>query len=474
MSSLRVPLHKIILAIGDYSVILLSIWIAIQLRLPERNLSPESINFFALQSILLICLSFSWIIIFQSQNLYKINWFLSTAQQFVAIFKSVGYGILGIVMLSFIVKGNYVLDSRLITAYLALVLFVLLVVWRIFVFRSLYIYLSRHSIGGRNILIVGAGRRGTKLAREIISLNRYGLNVVGFLDDKIPTDKIILDNRKVLGSIKDLRKVIEEIKIDEIIIAMSNVTHSRLHDIMDFCKSTGIATKLSSALYEIVPTKVDVEFYGNNVVIDLSSGFDRVQGFYKRSVDIFLSLISILIITPFLIIISIAIKLDSRGPIFYRQKRVGKDGKLFWCYKFRSMHIDADERKKELEAFNEVSGPIFKMKNDPRVTRVGKFIRRLSVDEVPQILNVLMGDMSFVGPRPCTPDELQKYEDWHKRRLSVPQGITGLWQVSGRSNLSFVDMVILDLYYVENASVIMDFNIILRTLPAVIFGKGAY
>jgi len=171
---------------------------------------------------------------------------------------------------------------------------------------------------------------------------------------------------------------------------------------------------------------------------------------------------------------SILIKIDSPGPILYRQRRIGKDGKLFWCYKLRSMYVDADKRKRELEPLNEASGPIFKIKNDPRITRVGRIIRKYSIDEIPQLFNVLLGQMSLVGPRPGTPDEIKKYEGWHKRRLKVPQGITGLWQVSGRSNLSFNDMVVLDLYYAENASVMMDINIMLRTIPVVLFGRGAY
>jgi len=170
----------------------------------------------------------------------------------------------------------------------------------------------------------------------------------------------------------------------------------------------------------------------------------------------------------------LAIVIDSRGPVFYRQTRVGKDGAEFGMFKFRSMYRDADQRLKELEAQNEASGPLFKMKNDPRVTRVGKWMRKFSIDEFPQLLNVLRGEMSLVGPRPPLPRETVQYTDRHWRRMVVPPGMTGLWQVSGRSSLTFDEMIRLDLYYIENWSVGFDLSLLMRTIPAVLFARGAY
>jgi lipopolysaccharide/colanic/teichoic acid biosynthesis glycosyltransferase len=177
---------------------------------------------------------------------------------------------------------------------------------------------------------------------------------------------------------------------------------------------------------------------------------------------------------PLFFLIALLIRLDSPGHVFFTQIRVGKGERLFACYKFRSMREGAEEEKETLLDLNEADGPIFKIRKDPRITRMGRILRRTSLDELPQLFNVLMGHMSMVGPRPAPPAEVQRYQPWHKRRLEVAPGMTGLWQVSGRSELSFDEMVLLDLYYIENWSPIMDLQIMLRTLPKMITGQGAY
>jgi lipopolysaccharide/colanic/teichoic acid biosynthesis glycosyltransferase len=190
--------------------------------------------------------------------------------------------------------------------------------------------------------------------------------------------------------------------------------------------------------------------------------------------DVAISLVGLVVLMPLLILIALAIRLDSRGPVIFRQIRVGKGERVFAMYKFRSMREGAEEEQEQLMDQNEASGPLFKIRNDPRVTGVGRFLRRSSLDEVPQLVNVLMGHMSLVGPRPAPPAEVQRYQPWHKRRLEVCPGLTGLWQVSGRSQLTFDEMVLLDLYYIENWSPGLDFQIMLRTVPQFLFGNGAY
>lgn len=194
----------------------------------------------------------------------------------------------------------------------------------------------------------------------------------------------------------------------------------------------------------------------------------------KRVIDAVGAAVLLLVLFPLFLTISICIRIDSPGPIIFRQKRLGLGGTAFIFYKFRSMCVGAEESREKILHLNEVTGPIFKIRNDPRVTRVGRWLRRYSLDELPQLFNVLKGDMSFVGPRPPLPDEVERYEDWHLARLSVVPGITCLWQVSGRSNLSFDDWVRLDLEYIERRSLLLDVCILLRTIPAVISGEGAY
>ncbi len=203
-------------------------------------------------------------------------------------------------------------------------------------------------------------------------------------------------------------------------------------------------------------------------------GLDNTQRTLKRVLDVAGSLCGLLLLSPLLLAVAVAVRLDSPGPVLFRQKRVGADEKVFICYMFRSMYRDAELRQAALEDLNEAEGPVFKIKDDPRITRVGRFLRRWSIDELPQLINVLKGEMSLVGPRPLPVRDFLKMEEAHKRRLGAVPGMTGYWQTSGRSDLSFEEMVRLDLYYIENWSLSFDLKIILKTLGAVLNRKGAY
>jgi exopolysaccharide biosynthesis polyprenyl glycosylphosphotransferase len=194
----------------------------------------------------------------------------------------------------------------------------------------------------------------------------------------------------------------------------------------------------------------------------------------KRVIDLTLSLVGLLVLWPFFLLVGIAIKVDSRGPVFFKQERVGEEHERFQIVKFRTMRKGAERELDDLREVNEADGPIFKIREDPRVTRVGRFLRQTSLDELPQLINVIRGEMSLVGPRPPIPEEVAQYKPWHMKRLAVPPGITGLWQVSGRSELTFDEMVLLDLYYIEHWSPWLDLALLLRTVPKVVAGDGAY
>lgn len=232
-------------------------------------------------------------------------------------------------------------------------------------------------------------------------------------------------------------------------------------------------------------------YVGENFVADTviaSTGDDRgmdhpqvaskhtsfVAPLVRRFFDIVLSTALLVVLFPVFVALAIVVTLDSKGPVLFKQYRVGENGRLFWFFKFRSMVIDAEARRAALEAMNEASGPLFKMKNDPRITRCGRWMRKYSIDELPQLLNVLRGDMSLVGPRPALPAEVAQYDEYQRLRLSVKPGITGLWQVSGRSDLSFEQSVGLDIEYIERQSLHLDFLILLKTFGAVVKGRGAY
>jgi exopolysaccharide biosynthesis polyprenyl glycosylphosphotransferase len=201
---------------------------------------------------------------------------------------------------------------------------------------------------------------------------------------------------------------------------------------------------------------------------------DTTQRALKRALDVVVSVVGLALLSPLFLAVAVAIRIDSSGPVLFRQKRVGVDEKVFVCYMFRSMQEEAERRQRELEALNEAKGPVFKMRDDPRVTRVGRFLRRWSIDELPQLVNVLKGEMSLVGPRPLPVRDFLRMEEAHKRRLGALPGMTGYWQTSGRSDLSFEEMVRLDLYYIENWSLSFDLKVILKTLGAVFRREGAY
>jgi exopolysaccharide biosynthesis polyprenyl glycosylphosphotransferase len=237
----------------------------------------------------------------------------------------------------------------------------------------------------------------------------------------------------------------------------------------------GIRARVVPDLFQLSLGGVDVEAINGIPLISVKgsalTGFNKAL---KRGVDVLISGIALVLISPLWALVALAIKLDSRGPILFRQERIGLHGRPFTVFKFRSMYVDAEERLEELRARNEAAGPLFKMKDDPRRTNVGRFIRRTSLDELPQFVNVLRGEMSIVGPRPGLASEVAQYQDWHRKRLAVLPGITGLWQVSGRSELTFDEMVMLDIYYAENWSLGMDLRIMIRTVPQLLFGDGAY
>ena len=218
------------------------------------------------------------------------------------------------------------------------------------------------------------------------------------------------------------------------------------------------------------PGEDRLEDQSNEIVVRLSP----VLSVIRRTLDLFLSMALLVLLLPVMAILAVLVKLDSKGPILFKQYRVGENGQLFWFYKFRSMVIDAEARRAALEGLNEASGPLFKMKNDPRITRCGRWMRKYSIDELPQLLNVLKGDMSLVGPRPALPAEVEQYDQFQRRRLEVKPGITGLWQVSGRSDLTFEQSVKLDIDYIDRQSLWLDFTILLRTFGAVVKGRGAY
>ena len=383
--------------------------------------------------------------------------------------------------LIFLLAMAFILDSSVSTRGYLIVFWALAI---LFLFAGRVILQASLSLAGisdvvmRNTLIIGAGKVGKQVARKLVRHDCFGLRPVGFVDDDplfTRFEEPELKEMRVLGGIKEMQDIITEFEVEKVIIAFSSTSSEQLLDLASRCNKAGVECSIVPRLFEVITDEITVNEIGGIPLIKLRE--KKLRGYRKvlKSVeDYVLGLAALLIAWPVLLITAIAIKLDSPGPVFFRQERVGKNEKPFKCLKFRSMVENAEELQDELADMNQAEGPLFKITDDPRVTRVGKWVRKFSIDELPQIFNVLAGHMSLVGPRPPIPKEVKEYKNWQKQRLNVKPGITGLWQVSGRSDLPFDEMVKLDLYYIETWSLWQDFKIILRTFSAILSSNGAY
>jgi exopolysaccharide biosynthesis polyprenyl glycosylphosphotransferase len=333
--------------------------------------------------------------------------------------------------------------------------------------------LRRRGYGLDRVLIVGAGEVGRAVMRTVVARPELGYHVVGFVDDDLT--KGDLGRFKALGGLDSIGATLKNERVDELIITLPWMYHRTIMGLVRTAESLGVRARVVPDLFQLSLNRVDFDDMSGIPLMGLREGtLTRSGRLVKRLLDMSFGLIGLLFLVVLGPLIALAIKLDSPGPVLFKQKRVGQGGGLFCIYKFRSMRVGAEEQQAYLRSQNQASGPLFKMRDDPRLTRVGRFLRRLSLDELPQLWNVLRGEMSVVGPRPGLPQEVAQYQPWHRQRLEVPPGITGLWQVSGRSDLTFDEMCLLDIYYIENWSLGLDLIIMLRTVPRVLFGSGAY
>ena len=331
--------------------------------------------------------------------------------------------------------------------------------------------------GALRTVIVGAGESGRAIMRNIVAMPGLGYQVVGFLDDDEGKRSRTIGRFKPLGTTKDLVAVLENELVDLVVITLPWEARSRIEHLIETCEERSVGVRIVPDLLQLSLNRMVTESFNGIPLIAVRAPALKAEGWssrVKRALDVVFSLGLLLIGSPILAVVAAAILLESRGPVLYRQPRVGRNGQPFTLLKFRSMIVGAESRHASMRDKNEVEGPIFKMRRDPRTTRVGRVIRRLSLDELPQLWNVMRGDMSLVGPRPPMPSEVVEYQEWHRRRLDVAPGMTGLWQVSGRSKLTFDEMVMLDLFYAENWSLFLDLKILLRTVPTVLRGTGAY
>jgi exopolysaccharide biosynthesis polyprenyl glycosylphosphotransferase len=323
----------------------------------------------------------------------------------------------------------------------------------------------------RRAVLVGTGRHIEPVAQALAGESRTDVDVVGYIS-LTPRPE---NGLRSLGQLRDLPEVLDRERVQEVIIADPDFPQEQAVDLVDVCHRRGVTVQVAPSTMEILLDRA--EFVPGQTVPLFTLRPPVFQGIdyaLKRTFDLVVSTVGLILLAPALLVIAIAVKLSSRGPIIYRSIRPGIGGKPFHCFKFRTMREHADQLQADLEPLNEQSGPLFKIRRDPRLTRVGRFLRRYSVDELPQLVNVVRGEMSLVGPRPLPMRDFEHLDEWHKKRYLVLPGITGLWQVSGRAELDFDDLVRLDFLYLERWSVFLDLSILLKTIPAVLSGRGAF
>jgi exopolysaccharide biosynthesis polyprenyl glycosylphosphotransferase len=354
---------------------------------------------------------------------------------------------------------------------------VLLVAEKILV-RVMARWVRSKGLNYRTLLIVGTGRRATDIARMVANHKYWGYKILGFVSDGHRLSNGWARYR-VFGDVPDLKHILEtgEITepIDEIVFAVTRKKLDEMKQIFLLCEELGIRTRVAMNFIQNRVAKMEIEeLEGVPFLTFTTTPSNETHLALKRTLDVAISLMILGLAMPVLAFAALAIRITSPGSVVFKQRRIGLNGRIFTLYKFRTMIEDAHERREEVAHLNEMNGPVFKVRDDPRVTPVGRWLRRFSLDELPQLWNVLKGDMSLVGPRPPIPEEVASYHRWHRRRLSMKPGLTCLWQISGRNQIQDFDhWMKLDLQYIDNWSPSLDLKILLRTIPAVLSGKGA-
>ncbi len=431
------------------------------------------------------------LIMLAQQRVFRLHGAFSYTQEAIKIFKAVAVSSLLIVAWAFLFRGGFAFREFSYSRGVFLYDFAIsLVIFTAFHLSLRYVQtlFRRRDINLIPTLIVGTNAESEQTLRELNQRPDLGYRVIGTISNEFQiSDSKFQIPDSIIGTIDDLPHLIRELEIQEVIITDDKIPSEKFFEIMlEIGRKQKVEFRFAPTLFNVMPQKTSVEQIGVLPMVRLfREPLSDAERFLKRASDILISLIIFIVLSPIWLLISLLIKFDSHGAVLFKQERVGMDGRIFLCYKFRTMTENADESihreayRKNIEGLTDANTgnnekPVFgKVKNDARITRIGKYLRRSSLDELPQFLNVLRGEMSVVGARPPIPYEVEEYDIKHRRRLDMKPGITGLWQVSGRNRLTFEEMVKIDLFYIENWSVWLDLKIILLTLPAVLRGDGA-
>ena len=465
----------------DLGSVILAFWLAYLLRydleLGGTILLPDREPFSTFLRPMLTCVVMV-AIVFPMRGMYRQRRDFGLLDSIPKVIGGITMAMAASVMLAFFLRFA---PSRLVFLYAWIIAIVLMSTHRL-IFRYIQRQLWHNGVGVDRVLVVGDAPSGRRLLQAILGQPGLGYQLVGcvgsYTNDayvSVATEQGVLAVPQ-LGAVDDIPRLVGEYEVDEIILLQTGVTDRVALEILDHCRELVVRFRIVPDVLQYSLDRVDLAELGGLPTIAVKDASIRGwNAFMKRGMDIAVSLAVLIVAAIPMLLIGWWIRRDSEGPILFRQTRIGKGGKTFTLLKFRCMVDGAEERWEEMvEATDGADDRLFKLKDDPRLTNVGRHIRRYSLDELPQFIQILKGEMSVIGPRPSLPREVDLYDDWHRQRLLVKPGLTGLWQVNGRSSLTFDEMVRLDLYYAENWSPWLDTKIMLRTIPAVVQGKGAY
>jgi exopolysaccharide biosynthesis polyprenyl glycosylphosphotransferase len=413
-----------------------------------------------------------WIIVFYFSKLYNSNYLFVGTQEYGRITQVSGLTLMFMVGLAYFVESLVISRGWIVFSWASTTFF--LILSRLAMRRIAYL-LRRNGLMCTTTLVVGADAEGRAIANQLRETPTCGANVVGFLDDQAGVGTEI-DGLPVLGNVSAIQQVIGRLGIEEVLLSMSALTRPQIVKIYEmYAQSEAVTLRFSPGLLELFTTGAFVREWGTVPLVSINKvRLSDLETLLKRCLDLGISIFTLIVLFPIIVLIVFLITVDSPGPIFYRRYVLGQGGRLFDALKFRTMYVDGNDI---LEAYPDLRVELQtnqKLKDDPRVTPVGRFLRRFSLDELPQFLNILAGQMSLVGPRMITRPEQEKYGRMRLNLLTVKPGLTGLWQVSGRSDLSYEDRVRMDMNYIRNYSIWLDLTIIIKTIPAVLRGHGAY
>ncbi|MBD0325676.1 MAG: sugar transferase [Pyrinomonadaceae bacterium] len=492
-----IPAVKFALIIADVALAALSFIAAFYLREGNAILQQADGRLmwsekFAPYGALLLFIIPIRVLTLKYYDLYRLRGEFSFVEDSVRVFKATAIGTLLIVAAAFLYRGGFQFRAFSYARGVFVLDFVLALgafaVVRLLV-RSAQSFARRREVNLIPTLVVGRGPEAALCIKEMRERPALGYRVIGVVENGVIDESVPLtfEGVPVVSDIRGLPDAIREARANEVIITDPRVSGDALFDVMmRVGRRRGVEFRIAPSLFNCLPRKTEIDQIGALPMIRLfREPLSSAARIAKRLSDIVIAAVAFLFLSPLCLIVAALIKLDSRGPVFYKQERVGMDGRIFLFYKFRTMHtnaVDATHREYQRKYIagspdtnlGDEQKPAYKLMTDKRITRVGRVLRRLSLDELPQLLNVLAGDMSIVGPRPPIPYEVEAYELWHRKRLDMKPGLTGLWQVSGRNRLTFDEMVRIDLFYIENWSLLLDLKIILRTLPVMLRGDDAY